>query len=351
VPNIPVYFIIPPRSGVSFRVLVRPVKTDPGYVNGRDARLAGFDWDEFAAWRVRSLHADYYRWSMEYGVRCLNIQHRPEECAWIIDGVSCPYSDYVCREHSVNFSSIGVIPDLRRLLEGEPWDRGQLDLDDCAASASRFSMRISITSLVLTSDDYFVFQRRSDAVAAGTGNLAGAGNGAADWFSDYEGFYHSRVVRPLDRGYLLPQRLAEVLRRCGPAPKDPWRLRNSALREIAEEIGVSRFRHSDHAEDGVPAFERPFIGAALNLRHGRDLNFYCCFRSELEASDIAAQREVARDSWEVASLVFINKRDVTLDRLVSGALDGLLPNRTRHLNALLYAWAVFAASTEKNNGC
>jgi len=43
--------------------------------------------------------------------------------------------------------------------------------------------------------------------------------------------------------------------------------------------------------------------AASNLRYGRDLNFYCCFRTHLRAEDIGVQRRKARDRWEVANLV------------------------------------------------
>lgn len=48
--------------------------------------------------------------------------------------------------------------------------------------------------------------------------------------------------------------------------------------------------------DGVPPFDRPFIAAAYNLRYGRDLNFYCCYRTKLTTDQIAGRKASPRDA-------------------------------------------------------
>ena len=98
----------------------------------------------------------------------------------------------------------------------------------------------------------------------------------------------------------------------------------------------------------VPPFERPFIGAGCNLLYGRDLNFYCCFRTKLRSDQISACRERlwTRDRWEVDNLVLLDRKKVTVGAIQRGDLDGFLPNRSRHLLGALYAWAVYAGQLD-----
>jgi hypothetical protein len=97
-------------------------------------------------------------------------------------------------------------------------------------------------------------------------------------------------------------------------------------------------------------FKRPFIAAASNLRYGRDLNFYCCFRTHLRAEDIGVQRRKARDRWEVANLVFLRRNCVSVRAIRSGQLGRNLSKRARHLVGALYAWAVYANRVRRAGG-
>jgi hypothetical protein len=229
----------------------------------------------------------------------------------------------MCREQAVNLLAPGSLPDMRSLLEGEDWDTGRLDLS-VPKSAERYSMQMSVTGLILTDDDYFILQRRSNAVGHGLGSLAGSVNGGAHHGKD--GTWMRRLAIKLN---------VTGLQR--------WNLRCSALRETREEIGLrdKTFAKLAEARNGVPPFDRPFIGAGYNLRYGRDLNFYCCFRTTLKAGEIASQRRYAKDKWEVENLVFLHRSRVSVDAIKSGDLSRELSKPARHLTGALYAWAVY----------
>lgn len=75
-------------------------------------------------------------------------------------------------------------------------------------------------------------------------------------------------------------------------------LARTALRELNEEVRLklADLHRSDRQMDGVPPFDRPFIAAAYNLRYGRDLNFYCCYRTKLTTDQIAGRKASPRDA-------------------------------------------------------
>jgi 8-oxo-dGTP pyrophosphatase MutT (NUDIX family) len=216
-------------------------------------------------------------------------------------------------------------------LEGPNWDCGKLDLLDCSEAAKRYSMKISITGLLLTSDERFVLQRRSDRVLSGSGNLGAAVAGSVD--------YHRDVKAP---GYLpriVWERFPELLGR--------WSLEQTVLREIREEIGVTR------SDCSFPN-SGPFIGAAFNLRYGRDLNFYSIATTAMASYEIGETHQDRikhgwspwkgarlRDKWEVDRLEFLDARNVTTRSTVDGNLARMLGGASRHLLGALYSWAVY----------
>jgi predicted kinase len=353
IPNVPIYFVVLPERGLHFPVLIKSAR--PGearYSNAEEAKHVGMDWTGFVQWRAGSKREEYYRATyerQEYGVRCASLDFFEGTC--LIEGCKCAYLDNVCREHAVNLRAPGILPDMRRRLEGPDWDTGGLDLG-IRTSFSRYSMFISATSLVVTSDDYLVLQRRSDVVATGIGSLGASAAGAADWYCDWSRDHGDWLHQEMCSFQHLrsAQKLSDWLKlREGPSWR--WSLRASALREISEEIGLSDrgresdFVKSDRRESGVPPFDAPFIGAAYNLRWGRDLNFYCCFRTNLRSEQVADKRRDARDRWEVANLIFLHRDQITVDRVLHGDLEAQLPNRGRHLIGLLYAWAIYSSST------
>lgn len=306
------------------------------------------DWNGFVMWRQKERREEYaMTYSHEYGLRCVGLDNQKPDDTCIINAAKCTYDEYVSTELAVNFCAPGSLPDMRRLFEGESWDDGNLDLLNVAESARRYSMRVSVTGLVLTDDDYFILQRRSAVVGHGLGSLAGAVNGAADYYADCCDWDNLKWLLQGKAYAAVPYSFHEWISRLELGGPRRWDLAKSALREVREEIGLldTVFYKSNQEERGVPPFKRPFIAAAYNLRYGRDLNFYCCFRTLLKSEEISAQRKNARDRWEVEDLVFLHRDEVTMQAIISGALERILPNRARHLLGALYAWAVYAGRT------
>lgn len=350
--NVPVFFHILPKHNNSFRTIANTGTSVPSVLPA-DAVKLGFDWRGFAMWRNESRNSEYpFAYRHEYGLRCVSLNPPsgdPSVCT--LGVVRSSYSDYVCTEHSVNLVSPGVLPDMRYLMEGHSWDIGNLDLCEIEKSATRYSMRISTTNLILTKDDYFVLQRRSQRVATGTGNLGGASSGAADYFADSSCWVPGIVFRIYGKAFTIVPwpRISHPALWMVPWPR-PWKwdLRETALRETKEEIGLKIGDFERNRSDKyVPPFDCPFIGAAYNLLYGRDLNFYCCFRTKLSSSQLndRVRRRSTRDKWEVDHLVFLDRNKVNTVAIQSGEIDTLLPNRSRHLLGALYAWAIYTNRT------
>ncbi len=352
IPNVPIFFAVRPFPNRSFSVLAHAAHNQD-FTLPEEAASLGLDWNGFASWRQKRTRGEYaLTYSHEYGLRCLGIEeltNTGSETTRNLNVVKCPYDEYASRELAVNYCDSGTLPDMRRLFEGEAWDAGDLDLLNISESAKRYSMRVSVTGLVLTEDDFFVLQRRSAVVGHGLGSLAASVNGAADYYADT--CETSGELWPmLGRMYaVLPYSFHGVLSDLELGGPRKWDLAKTALREIKEEIGLEEdvFVHSDGEKNCVPPFKRPFLAAAYNLRHGRDLNFYCCLRTHLKAKEISAERSNARDKWEVEHLVFLPRDKVTVRAIRSGELEQVIPKRARHLLGALYSWAVYANAIRK----
>ncbi len=285
IPNVPILYQLLPVRNRSFSALVRSSQNQV-YSLPHEAAEFGLDWNGFVTWRQKERREEYaMTYSHEYGLRCVGFQDRTSDGTCMVDAVKCTYDEYVCTELAVNYCAPGSLPDMRRLFEGKSWDIGNQDLSNVAESAKRYSMRVNVTGLVLTEDDYFILQRRSAVVGHGLGSLAGAVNGAADYYADCCDD-ESRMWLLLGKVYAaLPYSFHEQISKIELDGPRRWDLAKSALREVREEIGLldTVLYESDQEEHGVPPFKQPFIAAAYNLRYGRDLNFYCCFRTLLKS--------------------------------------------------------------------
>lgn len=350
IPNVPLFFAILPERSQSFSVEGRRARRHASQTIEDEAAEFGLDWNGFVDWQKKARRAEYpITYSHEYSARCTSLAYDRSRGICRVTCNKSSYDDFVCRELAVNYCSAGNLPDMRRLLEGTAWDEGgealRESLTSVPESAKRYSMRISVTGLVLTRDDYFILQRRSAAVGHGLGSLAASVNGGSDYYADASGILSSLLGAPLCWTYAHSHyslhRFLQGLDLLGPRK---WNFSKSALRELGEEVGIGKNRivRTEQMDSTVAHYSRPFIGASYNLRYGRDLNFYCCFRTDLSARDLASRRRRARDSWEVESLVLLSKRDVTVKGIVSGAIDDLVPGRARHLLGALYSWAVYS---------
>jgi predicted kinase len=184
IPNVPVFFRVLPLRGCSFSAVV-PKSQDQRRLLCDEAAAFGLDWSGFAAWlRKHRRHEYFVPYSHEYGLRCVGLDEPEAEGTCYVSAVKCSYDEYMCGELAVNYCAPGNLPDMRRLLEGPSWDTGDLDLLNVAEGAKRYSMRLNVTGLVLSEDGYFILQRRSGVVGHGLGSLAGAVNGAADYYAD-----------------------------------------------------------------------------------------------------------------------------------------------------------------------
>jgi len=183
--NLPVFFQILPSCRNSFRTQAAK-GTQIASDLPREAAKFGLDWEGFQLWRNEARQKEYpFAYSHEYGLRCVSLKSPSEDIPVCeMEVVRSEYTEYICTEHSVNLVSPGGLPDMRRLMEGPSWDIGELDLCSTEKSARRYSMRMSTTALILTQDNYFVLQRRSQRVATGMGNLGSSSAGAADYFAD-----------------------------------------------------------------------------------------------------------------------------------------------------------------------
>ena len=349
IPSVPVFFVVRPFPERSFSIEARST-ADLDDCISREASSFGMDWKGFTEWRQKTRRAEYaITYSREYGLRCVGLETPVSNGTCYLSAVKSPYDDYMSKEHATNYCAPGSLPDMRRLFEGKAWDSGNLDLLNFSETARRYSMRISVTGLVLTEDDYFILQRRSGVVGHGLGSLAASVNGAADYYADCSD--HDRQIWPiLGRIYAaLPYSVHGPISELELDGPRCWDLAKSALREVREEIGLKADAFYESSEKGnVPPVKRPFIGAAYNLRYGRDLNFYCCFRTWLKSEEITAQRKRARDRWEVENLVFLHRDDVTVRAIHSGELEKALPGRARHLLGVLYSWAVYANAIRRS---
>lgn len=319
--EIPVYFLIPPRKDRVFSVIAERITSEKKACEAlpelqTEAAKMAFDWEGFAAgrWNAYSKDDALEAKSAEKNLRCKgDLKPSKDGKCYTAPSSFCSYKDYVVRELSVNLCAPGVLPDMRRLFEGPAWDEEFVNLWNVKDAACRYSMRMSVTGLLLTNDEFFVLQRRSSSVSSGVGNLGASVSGAADYCKDAVDW----------RRFLFhPHK---------------WNLEKSLLRELREETGIEGAHLLPLIKPG------PFIGAAFNLRYGRDLNFYALLRTSLRSRDISAMRgnRQARDRWEVDHIEFLHCKHVTVESIRTGVLQRQLSGGSRHLIGALYAWAVY----------
>ena len=110
---------------------------------------------------------------------------------------------------------------------------------------------------------------------------------------------------------------------------------DAALAEVKEEVGLN-----SKIRGHIVGYQKPFVGAAFNLLHGRDLNFYAFFKSMLSSEQIFERYRKAKDNWEISNLVFIPLHKVDCE---NGTLiypfDSLMKDCSRHLKGALYCCA------------
>ena len=164
IPDIPIYFIVTPQQGKTFSVIAEKAAREILSVLQDEATKQSLDWKGFSAWRWDAWSKDYAlkAKSAEKNLRCGgHLERSADGSRYTIPARFSRYSDYVVRELSVNLCAPGELPDMRRLFEGSDWDDEFLDLSNLKDAARRYSLRLSVTGIVLTNDDYFVLQRRS----------------------------------------------------------------------------------------------------------------------------------------------------------------------------------------------
>lgn len=297
--GIPIFFMIHPKKDFTFDVRVNCSKIEHNIETKRQRYLSeeaakfGFDWTGYSKWRIHKKASEYYGmeiWTKLLSITSLNFIENRNERYYEITGSTIRYNDYLLAEQSVNLEIPGQLPYMREFFEGPDWWSKDVDLNSLEKAAKRFSMMVSITVLIVTIDNYLVFQRRSIRVQAGQGGLTTSASGSVEW-NDVDGrkIFHEGII----------PRIRQTNER--------YSLKNSVFREIREEIGLLK---DDFFEN-----DKPFIAAAFNLKYGRDLNFYALLKSKLSREDISRTfnkeglkkliYSAGHDQWEMAHLVFM----------------------------------------------
>jgi len=343
--EVPLFFLVFPIWNRPFKVTLIHGNEDINCTLPEEANKVGLDWNGFVKWREYNRSKEFYKaYSQEYGLRCVELPPKVRnDGEYVLPVQRCGYTEYVCKEHSVNLYSPGALPDMRRLFEGADWDKGNLDLLNKDSMAG-YSMRLSVTGLLLTEDNMFVLQRRSARVATGIGSLGGTFAGAVDYYADTVRWPYF-FWRGLGWVYThVPYRFHKMMPLIWLAKLHPtkWDLEETAHRELFEETGLDCSTLEAYQSGSDPFIG--FIGAAFNLRYGRDLNFYALFETKKTSIQIGKLYEGAnaRDRWEIERLEFLDSKQVTKNSIKNGELDKVLPGRSRHLLGALYCWAIYA---------
>lgn len=305
VPDVPLFFVVIPEQGKSFDVLLEEGGIDCHFTDTyliRRAAEMGLDWLGFKRWRIAKKDEEYFLARHELVGRCASMQRG--EGTVRLTCAPCDFHDHQCTDRAVQVTAQGRLPDMRELLEGPAWRNSKLDLRDIVTAARTYSLSISTCTLVLSADNCVILTRRSNRVLSGAGWLAASASGFAKWKSDFQRQYISDGVS----------------------------LRFAAVRELEEEIGLSEF-------DLYPE-PRPFLGAAFNLRYGRDLNFYACFRTKCRIDEVSEKLKDAKDAWELSSLVPVPVSAIKDDGTLTGQFEAFTLECNRHLRGALLSLAV-----------
>jgi hypothetical protein len=123
-------------------------------------------------------------------------------------------------------------------------------------------------------------------------------------------------------------------------------LTKTALREMKEGIGWV-----PHRQDGLAS---PFLGAAFNLKWGRNLNSYCHFHTNWTLKEISSglgflrrARKLGRgpsgftraaDAWEIGQIIPIPISAVGTDGYLEQPFQSLVGD-ARHVRGLLFCLA------------
>ncbi|MCK4857306.1 MAG: AAA family ATPase [candidate division Zixibacteria bacterium] len=319
--GVPLWFVVPPKE-TGFDVYTsktdfKPI--DAKLLQDRASRL-GLDWFGYQKWRTKEKMDQYFDLYHEVGVRVLNIE--AQDSSVNLRVCRGGFVSHVCTELSANLHIEGRFGfELRQVFEGSGWiqsdskePRKRINLADVSEASRTYEMLVGVHVALTTADGYLILQRRSDAVQSSAGGIASSGAGSAQW-KDIEGKSGS--------------------------------LTKTALREIKEEIGWV-----PHPDDDLHA---PFLGAAFNLKWGRNLNFYCYFHTNWTIQQISGGpsrwhrilgglkgRPVgvtrAHDAWEVAHIIPMPISALHPDGTLDPRFTSIVGN-ARHARGLLYCLA------------
>lgn len=331
--GLPIYFSIRPQLRESFDVIVYPpVKEDKNECEHfqetlrSEAAKWGFDWMAYRRWRIREKSSEYFGAEVwKHVIRATHLTS-PENGVVRMEGSVAEYADYLVSEQSVNVEVPGQLPYMREFFEGAEWWSKEVDLDSLQAASRRYSMIISVTALIKTIDDFLVFQRRSAQVQSGLWGLTASASGLVEW-EDVRG----RTL--VHEGFVPRRRNAEV----------QFSLRNSLFREIREELGL--------LEQDFKPNSRPFIAAGLNLKYGRDLNFYAYLECTLDRDRLCRvfnegrKRNflhlAGRDRWEISHLIFMPLQWLKNDSSESVSKRQYVLKDARHARGIVKALRVY----------
>lgn len=361
IPHCPIYFLIPPHSGKRFDVLTSARSRDDwNHIEwARRARSAGFDWGSYYQWRRHDKGTEYYgptrRW--EAVLRACGLQTQATvDSPYFLDSGRARYGDYLVAEQGLDIEIPGQVPYLRELAEGRDiWQSSyfgwsDIDLDDLKQASLTFPMMVSTAAIVISADGFLLLQRKSQQVQSAGGGVASSATGAVSWRDvtswrlgpDRVSFRHRHLTSGSERYSSPPSGRLKPLHR----ELEPGRtIATGLFREIREEIGIER---DEFDSDDV---DKPFIGAAMGLRYGRDLNFYALLKCNLDSDEIAWRflrrrgpiqrlRHSRRDRWEVAHLFFVDPKRIDSSGQLDPWLDDIVRN-SRHVRAALHSVGVF----------
>ncbi|MFI4971045.1 MAG: AAA family ATPase [Hyphomicrobiales bacterium] len=361
----PIYFVIPPQADCRFNVVVGdfPVDNWNSKELARRALIAGFDWGSYDKWRRHDKGSEYYgptrRWEPVVRVCGLTTQSTNGHLVYEARIGQALYGDYLVAEQGIDVQIPSQVPYLRELIEGrDKWSdsyfgTNELDLDDLEDASRTFPMMASIAVIILSKDGQIMLQRKSLQVQSSGGGVASSATGAVSWRDVTQWrfghdpcaprhFKHSTRAeqsRPANFSWLAAAHRS---------PKVGASFSTAILREVHEEVGL---RRGDFFAEEI---KTPFIGAALGLRYGRDLNFYALLHSNLESEEIVwrflrrrgpGQRitHSRRDRWEVAHLFFVDPSHLGADGHLDDWLDDVIGD-SRHVRGALHCVGVYLDS-------